>query len=161
MKCWCCQLSPVIFDPFWTQTRKFLEFAFCLTLFMPVQFSSVTLLCPDYLRPNGVYHTRLLCPSPTSEASSHSCPLSQWCHSTISSSVIPFFHLQSFPASGSFPLSQLFASVGQSCKLQLQHQSFQWIFRTDFLLDGLVGSPSSPRDFQEASPTPQFKSTGV
>ena len=115
MKCWCCQLSPVIFDPFWTQTRKFLEFAFCLTLFMPVQFSSVTQLCPDYLRPNGVYHTRLLCPSPTSRACSNSCPSNRWWHPSISSSVLPSSScLQSFKASGSFPMSQLFASGGQS-----------------------------------------------
>ena len=100
----------------------------------------------DSLRPHGLQHARPPCPSPAPRVYSNSCPLSQWCHSTISSSVIPFFHLQSFPASGSFPLSQLFASVGQSCKLQLQHQSFQWIFRTDFLLYWLVGSPCSPRN---------------
>ena len=58
---------------------------------------------------------RVPCPSQTSRACSNSCPLSQWCHPTISSSVIPFFScLQSFPASGSFPMSQLFASGGQS-----------------------------------------------
>ena len=57
-----------------------------------------------------------------------------WCHPTISSSVIPFSsHLKSFPASGSFQMSQFFASGGQSTGVQLQHQSFQWIFRTDFL----------------------------
>jgi len=66
--------------------------------------------------------------------------------------------LQSFPASGSFPRSQFFASGGQSIGFQLQHQSFQWIFRTYFLQDGLVVSPCSPRDPQESSPTPQFKS---
>ena len=66
--------------------------------------------------------------------------------------------LQSFPASGSFLMSQFFASDGQVLELQLQHQSFQWIFRTYFLCDWLVGSPCSPRDSQESSPTPQFKS---
>ena len=59
-------------------------------------------------------HTRLLCPSPTVGAYSNSCPSSQWCHPTISSSVIPFCRLQSFLASGSFPASQFFASGGQS-----------------------------------------------
>ena len=60
-------------------------------------------------------HTRLFCPSPTPRAYSNSCPSSQWCHSTISSSVFPFSScLQSFPASGSFPMSQFFASGGQS-----------------------------------------------
>ena len=73
----------------------------------------------------------------------------------ISSSVVPFSCPQSFTESGSFPMSQLFSSGDQS---QLQHQSFQGIFRTDFLQDGLVGSPCSPRDSQESSPTAQFKS---
>ena len=69
----------------------------------------------DSLWPDGLQHTRLPCPSPTPRACSHLCPSSQWWHPTISSSVIPFFsHLQSFPASGSFPVSQLFASGGQS-----------------------------------------------
>ena len=67
------------------------------------------------LRPHGLQHARLPF-SPTSPgACSNSCPLSWWCHPTISSSVVPFsFCLQSFPASGSFPMSQLFASGGQS-----------------------------------------------
>ena len=70
------------------------------------------------------------CPSPTPGAYSNSCPSCWWCHPTISSSVVPFSsRLQSFPASGSFQMSQFFTSGGQS----IQHQSFQWIFRTDFL----------------------------
>ena len=67
------------------------------------------------LWPHGLQHTRLPCPSPSSRACSNSCPLSQWCHPTISSSVISFFScLPSFPASGSFLLIWLFASHGQS-----------------------------------------------
>ena len=67
------------------------------------------------LQPHGLQHARLPCLSPTPGACSNSCPLSQWCHPTISSSVIPFFsYLQSFPVSGSFPKSQLFTSGGQS-----------------------------------------------
>ena len=67
------------------------------------------------LRPHGLQHTRLSCPSAIPWACSNSCPLSQWCHQTILSSVIPFSsHLQSFPASGSFPISQFFTSGGQS-----------------------------------------------
>ena len=78
-------------------------------------FSSVTQLCPDSLRPHGLQQARLPCPSPTPEACSNSCPSSRWCHPTISSSVIPFSsHLKSFPASGSFQMSQLFAWGGQS-----------------------------------------------
>ena len=67
------------------------------------------------LQPHGLQHTRLPCPSPTPRTRSNSCPLSRWCHPTISSSVVPFSScLQSFPASGSFPMSQLFSSGGQS-----------------------------------------------
>ena len=65
--------------------------------------------------PHGLQHASFPCPSPTPGACSNSCPLSQWCHPTISSSVIPFyFCLQSFPASGSFQMSHFFASGGQS-----------------------------------------------
>ena len=63
----------------------------------------------------GLQHNRLPCPTPTPVAYSNSCPLCQWCHSTISSSVVPFSScLQSFPASGSFQMSRFFASGGQS-----------------------------------------------
>ena len=66
------------------------------------------------LQPHGLQHARFPCNSPTSKACSNSCPPSQWCHPTISSSVIPFPCLQSFPASGSFPTNQFFISGGQS-----------------------------------------------
>ena len=66
-------------------------------------------------QPHGLQHTRLPCPSPTRGACSHSCPWSQWCHPNISSSVISFSsRFQSFPTSGFFQMSQLFASGGQS-----------------------------------------------
>ena len=72
----------------------------------------------DSLWPHGLQHTRLPCPSPTPGAYSNSCPSSQWCHPTISSSVIPFSScLQSFPASGSFSMSQFFTSSGQSIRV--------------------------------------------
>ena len=68
----------------------------------------------DSLRPHGLQYARLPCPSPSPGAYSNSCPSSQWCHPTISSCVIPFSScLQSFPASGSFPMSQFFTSGGQ------------------------------------------------
>ena len=68
----------------------------------------------DSLWPHGLQHARPPCPSPAPEVYLNSCALSQWCHPTISSSVIPFSsHLQSFPASGSFQMSQLSASGGQ------------------------------------------------
>ena len=77
-----------------------------------VQFSC--LLMSDSLWPQGLQHARLPCPSPNPGACSNSCPLSQWCHPTISSSVIPFsLCLLPFPALGSFPMSQFFRSGGQ------------------------------------------------
>ena len=81
-------------------------------------FSSVQFSCSvvsNSLWPHGLQHARLPCSSPTPGACSNSCPSSQWCHTTISSSVIAFSScLQSFPTSGSFPKSQFFASGGQS-----------------------------------------------
>ena len=69
----------------------------------------------DSLQPQGLQHARLSCLALYPGICSDSCPLSWWCHPTISSSVIPFFsHLQSFPASGSFPMSWFFTSGGQS-----------------------------------------------
>ena len=81
-----------------------------------VQFSSVTQLCPTLCDPmDHALHTRPPCPSPTPGAYSNSCPLSWWCHPTILSSVVPFSSCpQSFLALGSFPMSQVFASGGQS-----------------------------------------------
>ena len=71
----------------------------------------------DSLRPHGLQHARPPCPSPSPRACSNSCPLSQWRHPSISSSVVPFSSCrQSFPASGSFPLSWLFTSSGQSIR---------------------------------------------
>ena len=97
------------------------------------QFSSSVV--SDSLRSHRLQHTRLLpCPSPTPRACSNSCPLSRWCHSTISSSVIPFSSwLESFPASGSFPRVSSSHQVAKVLEFQLQHQSFQWIFGTDLL----------------------------
>ena len=78
-----------------------------------VQFSHSVMSNP--LQPIGLQHTRPPCPPPTPGAYTNSCPLCQGCHPTTSSSVIPFSsHLQSFPASGSFPVSQFFTSGGQS-----------------------------------------------
>ena len=78
-----------------------------------VQFSH--LVMSDSLPPHGLQHTRLPCPSPTPGVWSNACPLSWWCQPTISPSVVPFSYcLQSFPASGSFPMSQFFTSGGQS-----------------------------------------------
>ena len=113
----------------------------------------------DSLWPHGLQHTRLPCVS-TPGACSNSCPSSQWCHPTISYSVVPFSsYLQSFLTSGSFPIVSSSHQVSKVLEFQLQHQSFQWIFRTDFFQDWLVGSPCSPRDSQESSSTAQFKAS--
>ena len=110
------------------------------------------------LRPHGLQHARTACPSPNPGACSNSCLTSTWCHPTISS--------RSSPSPPAFSLSQhqgLFQWVGSShqvakvLELQLQHQSFQWIFRTDFLYNWLVWSPCSSRDSQESSPTRSSK----
>ena len=84
---------------------------------LSVQFSSVTQLCPT-LQPHGLQYSRPPCPSPTPGVHPNSCPLSWWCHPTISSSITPFSsHSQCFPASRSFQMSQLFASGGQSIRV--------------------------------------------
>ena len=129
---------------------------FCNFQFNSVQFSRSVL--SDSLWPHGLQHARPPCPTPTPRVHPNPCPLNRWCHPTISSSVIPFPSCpESFPASGSFPVSQLSTWGGQSIGVLLQHQSFQRTPRTDLLRDGLVGSPCSPRASQESSSTPQFK----
>ena len=111
------------------------------------------------LWPNGLQHARLPCPSPTPGAFSNSCPSSWWCHTTISSSVLPFsFCLQSFPESGSFQMSQFFSSGVQSIGVSASASVLPMNIHDWFPL-GLTGwSPWSPRDSQKSSPTPQFKS---
>ena len=88
-----------------------------------VQFSWS--IVSDYLWPHGLQHARPPCLSPTPRVYLNSCPLSWWCHPTISSSVIPFSSCpQSFPASGSFQMSQLFASGGQSIRVSASASVF-------------------------------------
>ena len=95
----------------WWQTATRLIVVICLSYISSVQSLNHVRL----LQPHGLQHAWVPCPSPTPGACSNSCPLSWWCHPTISSSVIPFSsHLQSFPASGSFPMNQFFTSGGQS-----------------------------------------------
>ena len=124
---------------------------------MPCQFGSVAQSCLT-LRPHESQHTRPPCPSPAPRACSNSCPLSRWCHPTISSSVVLFSScLQSLPASGSFPMSQLFTWDGQSIGASASASELL-VNRVHLPQDWLVCSPCSPRDSQESSPTPQFKS---
>ena len=99
-----------------------------------VQFSRSVM--SDSVRPHGLQHARLPCPSPTPEACSNSGLLSQWCHPTIPSSVFLFFSLlQSFPASGSFQMSQIFASGDQS--IGVSENGYMYIYMVESL-------PSSP-----------------
>ena len=128
---------------------------------------SIVKLCLSLWDPCGLQHTRLPCPSLFPGVCSNSCPLSQWCHPTISSSVTSFSSCpQSFPALGSLPIRiftiRVFASLHQVAKilgLQVQHQSLQKIFRVDFLYDWVVWSPCCPRDSEEPSLAPQFELT--
>ena len=95
---------------------SWLKLLLMILLFSSVQFSRSVM--SDSLQPHEPQHARPPCPSPTPGVHPNPCPLSQWCHPTISSSVIPFSSCpQSFPASGSFPMSQLFASSGQSIRV--------------------------------------------
>ena len=92
-----------------------------------VQFSRSVV--SDSLPPHGLQHARPPCPSPTPGVHSNSCPLSRWCHPTISSSVVSFSsRLQSFPASGSFQISQFFASGGQSIEVSASAMNIQDLF---------------------------------
>ena len=128
----------------------------CSTLLI-IQFSHSVM--SDSLWPHESQHARPPCPSPTPGVHPDSRPSSQWCHPAISSSGVPFSSCpQSFPASESFPMSQLFSWGGQSTGVSALASSFQRKPRADLLQNGLVGSPCSPRDSQESSPTPQFKS---
>ena len=110
----------------------------------------------DSLWPHGLQHARLPCPLLIPGAYSNSCP---WCHPTIPSllcSSPPAFNLSEHQ--GLFRWVSSSHQVAKGLEFQLLHQSFQWIFRTYFLWDGLVASPCSPRDSQESCLTPQFKS---
>ena len=114
---------------------------FWVSVWTSVQLS--LLVVSNSLRPHELQHARPPCPLPTPRVHPNPCPLCRWCHPTISSSVIPFSSCsQSFPASGSFQMSQLSTSGGQSI--------------------GVSASTSVPpmntQDSQESSPTPQFKS---
>ena len=113
-----------------------------LLLVLSVQFNAVT---QSYL----TLCYRLPCSLPIPRAYSNSCPLSWWCHSTISSSVVPFSCLQSSQHQGLFQWVSSLHKVAKLLEPQLQHLSFQWIFRTYFFYDWLVWSFWSP--------TPQFK----
>ena len=122
-----------------------------------VQFSHSVV--SDSLQLYKLQHARPPCQSPIPGVHSNSCPSSWWCHPAISSSVVPLSsYPQSLPASESFSMSQLFAGGGQSIGVSVSASVLPMNNRTALFQNGLVGSPCSPRDPQESSPTPQFKS---
>ena len=122
-----------------------------------IQFSCSVLSVS--LRPHGLQHTMPPCPTTTPRDYPNSCTLIWWCHPTISSSVVPFSsHLQPFPASGSFPMTRLLASGGQNIGISASTSVLPMNIQEWSPLGWMVGSPCSPRDSQESSPTPQFKS---
>ena len=107
-----------IMDLSLSSTNNTSDWHFCFLLLVLIDISSVQFSCSvvsDSLRPHEPQHASPPCPSPAPGVHPNPCPLSQWCHPTILSSVVPFSSCpQSFPASGSFPMSQLSASGGQS-----------------------------------------------
>ena len=127
-----------------------------------IQFSLVQFIrsvVSDSLRPHESQHARPPCPSPTPGVHPNSCPSSRWCHPAIPSSVIPFFSCpQSLPAAESFPISQLFTWGGQRTGVSASASFLQKKAQGWSPSNGLVGSPCSPGESQESSPTPQFKS---
>ena len=130
--------------------------------FLYGEFSSLQFSClivSDSLQPHELQHARTPCPSPTPGVYSNSCLLSQWYHPTISSSVIPFSScLQSFPTSRSFQMSQLFASGGQSIGISASTSVLSMNIQDWSPLEWTGWISHSPRNSQESSPTPQFKS---
>ena len=114
----------------------------------------------DSLWPHRLQHVRPPCPPPIPGVYPNSCPLIWWCHPNISSSVVPFSsHLQSFPASGSFPKSQFFTSGGQRVRASASASVLPMKIQGWFPLRLLVWSPCCSRDSQESFPAPQFNST--
>ena len=109
----------------------------------------------DSLQPHGLQHA---CPSPTPRVYSNWCPLTRWCHPTISSSVVPVSScLQSFPASGSFPMSQFFALGGQSIGASASTSVLPVNIQDGFPLGCTGWLSMQSKGSQESSPTPQFK----
>ena len=113
----------------------------------------------DSLWPHGLQHARRSCPSPTPGVYSNSCSLSLWCHPTISFSVIPFSsHLQSFPASRPFPISQFFVSGGQSIGASASASVLPMDIQPWFPLGWIGWISLQSKGLKESSLTPQFKS---
>ena len=116
-----CTLHTYMYNQYVCTYKRLYAYVQCMC-----QFSSVAQSCSNSLQPHGLQHTRPPCPSPTPRACSNSCPSSLWYPPTISPSVVPFSScLQSFPASESFPMSQCFASGGQSTGASMMWQELR------------------------------------
>ena len=127
------------------------------TPFSSIRFSRSVM--SDSLWPHWLQHARPPCPSPTLRVYSNSCPLSRWCHPTISSSAVPFSsHLQSFPASGSFQMSQFLASGGQNIGVSASASVLPKNIQDWFPLGWTSWISLQSKGLSKASPTPQFKS---
>ena len=147
-------------NPCYKAAKTLAKLWLCSSVLWKVQFSSVQSLSHVRLfaTPWTATHQASLS-IPTPRVYTNSCPLNWWCHPTISSSVIPFSSCpQSFPASGSFQMSQPFASGGQGIGVLASTSVLPLNIQYWSPLDGLVGSSHSPRESQESSPTPQIKS---
>ena len=128
-----------------------------LRLDWAVQFSRSVM--SDSLRPHGLQHARPPCPSPAHGVYSNSHPSHQWCHPTISSSVVPFSScLQSFPASGFFQMSQFFVSGGQSTGVSASASVLPMNIQDWFPSEWTGWISLVSRNSQESSPIPQLKS---
>ena len=135
-----------IYDDYW----KYMLIHFLSFLLLWHSSDILLLFSPEVMSnslwPRELQHVRLLHPTLSPGVSSNSHPLSQRCYLIITSSPIPSsLHRQSFSASGSFPMSRLYASGGKVLEFQPQQLSFQWILRTNFLQDWLLCSHCSPR----------------
>ena len=160
----CCDYNDVTTrhcadNPIWVAVTPPLE---CLQSLLS-QFSSFShSVVSDSLRPHGLQHARPPSPSPTPRLFSNSCPSSRWCHPTTSSSVVPFRCPQSFPASGSFPMSQLFASGGQSIGPSASASVFpvsiqSWLLKPSFKV-GVLSQALSLSQFHHLRPLYQAPS---
>ena len=124
-----------------------------------IQFSSVHSVMSDSLRPHELQHARPACPSPTPGVNSNSCLSKQWCHQPSHPLSSPFPPIPNLSQHQSlFQWVNSSHEVAKALEFQPQHHFLQRNLRADLLQNGLVGSPCSPRDSQESSPTPQFKS---
>ena len=126
-------------------------------MWISIQFSHSVM--SSSLQPNGLQHARPPCPLPTPGVYSNSCPLSWWCHPTITSSAVLFSaYPQSFPASGSFQMSQFFISGGQSIRVSASASVLPMNIQDWFPLGWTGWISLQSKGPQESSPTPQFKS---